>query len=87
MILFALITANKITLSYLPYVYSYGGQLSTYMRFKYPFIVDGAIAASSPIFQVAGIVPGELFWNGVTAVRKYWYGRCVLIILVAIIGL
>ena len=39
------------------------------MRFKYPFIVDGAIAASAPIFQVAGIVSGEKFWNGVTEVR------------------
>ena len=40
------------------------------MRFKYPFIVDGALAASAPIFQVAGIVSGELFWNGVTVVRR-----------------
>ena len=36
------------------------------MRFKYPFIVDGALAASAPIFHAAGIVSGELFWNGVT---------------------
>ena len=40
------------------------------MRFKYPFIVDGALAASAPIFQVAGIVSGELFWNGVTVVSS-----------------
>ena len=39
------------------------------MRFKYPFIVDGAIASSAPMFQSAGLVPGELFWNGVTEVR------------------
>ena len=44
------------------------------MRFKYPFIVDGAIAASAPIFQVAGIVPGEKFWNGVTEVRVAFAG-------------
>jgi len=39
------------------------------MKFKYPFIMDGAIAASAPVFQVAGIVPGEKFWNGVTEVK------------------
>jgi len=50
--------------------HSYGGQLSAYMRFKYPFIVDGALAASAPIFQLAGIVPGEVFWKVVTTVKK-----------------
>jgi len=40
------------------------------MRFKYPFIVDGALAASAPIFQVAGIVSGQVFWKGVTTVKK-----------------
>ena len=58
------------TLYHVIFTHSYGGQLSTYMRFKYPFIVDGAIAASAPIFQVAGIVSGQLFWNAVTMVRK-----------------
>ena len=60
---------------------SYGGQLSTYMRFKYPFIVDGALAASAPIFQVSGIVPGELFWNGVTVVRGKLVLSCQLVYL------
>ncbi|XP_055940076.1 dipeptidyl peptidase 2-like [Argiope bruennichi] len=45
---------------------SYGGMLAAYMRFKYPNIIHGAIAASAPLYQVAGKVPGDVFFQAVT---------------------
>ncbi|XP_077986758.1 dipeptidyl peptidase 2-like [Glandiceps talaboti] len=46
---------------------SYGGMLSAYMRFKYPNVVNGAIAASAPIYLVSRQVPRDsFFWQDVT---------------------
>ena len=46
---------------------SYGGMLAAYFRFKYPNIVDGSIAASAPIFLVAGKSPREYFFEDITS--------------------
>jgi len=48
---------------------SYGGMLSTWFRYKYPHIVDGAIAASAPIWDFLGEHPapnGQGFFEVVT---------------------
>lgn len=38
------------------------------MRFKFPNIIVGSIAASAPIYQVAGKISGDVFFQAVTKV-------------------
>ncbi|PVD22562.1 hypothetical protein C0Q70_18379 [Pomacea canaliculata] len=45
---------------------SYGGMLSAYMRFKYPNIVTGSIAASAPIYMLDPSTDKSFFFNHVT---------------------
>ena len=47
---------------------SYGGMLAAWMRFKYPNMVDGAIAASAPIFLIGRVVDRDFFFTDVTKV-------------------
>lgn len=47
---------------------SYGGMLSAWIRMKYPASVDGAIAASAPIWQFKDLTPCENFNRIVTNV-------------------
>ena len=45
---------------------SYGGMLAAWMRIKYPFAIDGAIAASAPIWQFVGMVAPTVYSSIIT---------------------
>lgn len=51
---------------------SYGGMLTAYMRFKYPNIVDGGLAASAPIFPMGKYD----FYRAVTEDCRQYNPKC-----------
>jgi len=46
---------------------SYGGMLSAWFRIKYPHMVQGALAASAPIWQFQGLTQCGTFYKTVTS--------------------
>ena len=54
--------------------------LSAWFRFKYPNSVDGALAASAPIYIVANLTSPYAFFGLVTQVgnREYYVGIPVI---------
>ncbi|XP_002737003.2 lysosomal Pro-X carboxypeptidase-like [Saccoglossus kowalevskii] len=45
---------------------SYGGMMAAWFRMKYPNIVDGALAASAPIWQFPGLTPCNTLFTIIT---------------------
>ena len=59
-------------------VCSYGGMLTAWLRFKYPNLVDGGLAASAPIFYTEDILPRTAFSRKVTEVNNTSDISCLL---------
>ncbi|XP_022664564.1 lysosomal Pro-X carboxypeptidase-like [Varroa destructor] len=56
---------------------SYGGMLASWMRIKYPWIIDAALAASAPILQFQGITPCGVYNDIVTKAFEQQGEKCV----------
>ncbi|XP_048773904.2 dipeptidyl peptidase 2-like isoform X1 [Ostrea edulis] len=56
---------------------SYGGMLSAYIRFKYPNLVAGSIAASAPINLLSADSKRDFFWEDVTKDFNQVTPKCV----------
>jgi Serine carboxypeptidase S28. len=58
-------------------IFSYGGMLTAYMRYKYPHIIDGGVASSAPFMTIAGNRPRSEFFETVTRVRIEIYYQSI----------
>uniref|UniRef100_A0A1X7SES4 Peptidase S9 prolyl oligopeptidase catalytic domain-containing protein n=1 Tax=Amphimedon queenslandica TaxID=400682 RepID=A0A1X7SES4_AMPQE len=47
---------------------SYGGILAALLRYQYPAVFDGALAASAPMYMTAGLTESTAFFQKVTQV-------------------
>jgi len=56
---------------------SYGGMLSAWMRIKYPWIIDAALAASAPILQFQNVTDCNVYNNIVTKAFQQQGDKCV----------
>ena len=56
------------------------------MRFRYPNVVAGSIAASAPIIGLAGDCPRDYFFRHVTAVCTEFQSFSLYIALIAIMS-
>ena len=74
---FPLCYGNCSTIPVIAFGGSYGGMLAAWLRMKYPHAVDGAIAASAPIWQFTGMTGPEVYSSIVTRAFAQWNdGRC-----------
>jgi hypothetical protein len=46
--------------------------LASQLRFKYPSIVDGALASAAPLNAISGLSPRTLFYREVTRVCLFY---------------
>ncbi|CAM1302547.1 PRCP (predicted) [Pycnogonum litorale] len=59
---------------------SYGGMLASWMRIKFPHILDGALASSSPVLQFIGLVPCNAYFKSVTIAYRWGGEECPKVI-------
>ncbi|EOD12939.1 hypothetical protein EMIHUDRAFT_213197 [Emiliania huxleyi CCMP1516] len=69
-IIAALRRKHKVRAPVVAFGGSYGGMLAGWLRMKYPEVVDGVIAASAPIWQLAGTVQRETLDMPAVAISK-----------------
>lgn len=56
---------------------SYGGMLATWIRLKYPNLVQGAVAGSAPVWQFEGLTPCGAFYDVVQKTFLTGSQQCV----------